>query len=132
MIEIQLPSSFAALCNTCETICKKECCGIGAFNFSPFNVIYHLTKWEARIRDGDVEKLRSELFDLAEDLRTSDKSAEKVVLTELNAILTNKQMLALIGEINSALTEACAIYADREVRTDERYQNFLRIIEVSA
>ena len=58
MIEIQLPPSFAALCNTCETICEKECCGIGAFNFSPFNIIYHLTKWEARIRDSDVEALR--------------------------------------------------------------------------
>ncbi|MEQ3704081.1 DUF6331 family protein [Pseudophaeobacter sp.] len=130
MIEIQLPPSFAALCNTCETICEKECCGIGAFNFSPFNIIYHLTKWEARIRDSDVEALRTELSDLARDLRNSDQRAEKVVLAELNAILTNEQMLALISEINSALAEGCAIYAGQERRIDERYRNFLRIIEV--
>ncbi|MEP0156274.1 MAG: DUF6331 family protein [Pseudophaeobacter sp.] len=130
MIEIQLPPSFAALCNTCETICEKECCGIGAFNFSPFNIIYHLTKWEARIRDSDVEALRTELSDLARDLRNSDQRAEKVVLAELNAILTNEQMLALISEINSALAEGCAIYAGQESRSDERYRNFLRIIEV--
>jgi hypothetical protein len=53
-----------------------------------------------------------------------------VVLAELNAILTNEQMLALISEINSALAEGCAIYAGQERRIDERYRNFLRIIEV--
>ena len=130
MIDIQLPPNLAALCNTCETICEKECCGPGAFSFSPFNIIYHLTKWEARIRDSNIEMLRSELADLAKDTRNLDQHSERIVLPELNAILTKEQLLALVGEIDSALTEGCAIYADQESRVDERYQKFLRIINV--
>jgi hypothetical protein len=39
-------------------------------------------------------------------------------------------MIALIDEIDSAVSEACAIYASHADRVDERYQNFLRIIKV--
>lgn len=130
MIEIQLPPSIAALCKSCETICEKECCGIGAFSFSPFNIIYHLTKWEARIRDSDVAVIRSELADLAKKIRNSDERPAQMILTELNAILKDEQVLSLIGEIESALTESCAIYTSLKDRIDERYQNFLRIINV--
>ncbi|WP_432431564.1 DUF6331 family protein [Rhizobium leguminosarum] len=38
MIDIQLPPTVAALCKSCETICDKECCGIGAFSFSPLTI----------------------------------------------------------------------------------------------
>ncbi|SDX93499.1 hypothetical protein SAMN05444358_11727 [Ruegeria halocynthiae] len=130
MIEIQLPPAFAALCKTCETICEKECCGIGAFNFSPFNIIYHLTKWEARIRDSDVEMLRSELTDLAANIRSSHQRSEKLVLSELNAILTNEQVLALIREVESALTDGYVIYSSQEIPITERYEKFLRIVKV--
>jgi hypothetical protein len=88
MIDIQLPPTVAALCKGCETICEKECCGIGAFSFSPFNIIYHLTKRHARILDSDVAAVRFELVDLVMTVRNSDQRGEKVVLAELNAILT--------------------------------------------
>lgn len=130
MIEIQLPPAFAALCKTCETICEKECCGIGAFNFSPFNIIYHLTKWDARIRDSDVETLRSELTDLVANLRSSHQRSEKLVLTELNAILTNEQILTLISEVESALIDGCVIYSSQETQITEQYEKFLRIVNV--
>lgn len=129
MTDIQLPPFFAALCKSCETICERECCGIDAFNFSPFNVIYHLTKWHACIRDSDVEKIRTELTDFAATLRSSGPHSERIVLAELNAILTVNQMITLIANVDSAILEACAIYAGQQDRVDERYQNFLRLIE---
>ncbi|MBX5143974.1 DUF6331 family protein [Rhizobium lentis] len=129
MIDIQSPPSVAALCKSCETICEKECCGIGAFSFSPFNIIHHLTKRDVRILDSDVAAIRAELIALVTTLRNSDQRTEKVVLAELNAILTTEQMVALIDEIDSALSEACAIYAGQSERVDERYQNFLRIFK---
>lgn len=129
MTNIQLPPFFAALCKSCETICERECCGIGAFNFSPFNIIYHLTKWHACIRDSDVEEIRTELTDLAAKLRSSGQHFERIVVADLNAILTENQMITLIADVDSAILEACAIYAGQQDRVDERYQNFLRIIK---
>ncbi|MDM9647769.1 DUF6331 family protein [Rhizobium sp. S163] len=129
IIDITLPPSVAALCKSCETICEKECCGISAFSFSPFNVIYHLTKVDACIMDSDVAEIRSGLAELLTNLRGAVRRVEKVVISEFNAIMTAEQMIALVGEIDSALSEGCAIYASQEDRVDERYQNFLRIIE---
>jgi len=129
MTDLQLPPFFAALCKSCETICERECCGIGAFNFSPFNIIYHLTKWNACIRDSDVEEIRNELTDFTAKLQSSGQHSERIILAELNAILTANQMIALIADVDSAIFEACAIYAGQKDRIDERYQSFLRIIK---
>lgn len=131
MIDITLQPFVSALCKSCETICEKECCGIGAYSFSPFNIIYHLTKTNAGIRDRDVAEIRAELADLLAVLRRTAPSVERVVILELNAILTVEQVIALVGEIDSAISEACAIYSGQQERIDERYENFLRIIKPS-
>lgn len=128
MIDIVLPPFLAALCKSCETVCVRECCGIEAFSFSPFNIIYHLTKLQRRSLDSEIADIRLELADLATRLRTSDLNTENLVLADLNAILTIEQVFALIDEIDFALTEGRAIYCSQEERIDARYRNFLRII----
>ena len=128
MIEIQLPPDLAALCQSCESICEKECCGIGAFNFSPFNIIYHLTKWKGRIFNVDVEGLRSELTNLAAEIQNFDQRSAMFVLAELNAILTKEQLLALIDEIEFALTKGCTLFDEQKDRLEKRYQAFQQIV----
>lgn len=44
---------------------------------------------------------------------------------DLNAILSENQMLALIDEIDVAVTAACNIYAVQKDDIDLRYQNYL-------
>lgn len=129
MSEFQLPPSIAALSKSCETICEAECCGLGAFSFSPFNVIYHLTKWQAEIRENDVATIHAELADLSKIFQTSSERPETIISEEWNAILTEAQLLALIDEIGSAVSEACSIYAIHKDRVDARYQNYLLIIK---
>lgn len=129
MSEVQLPPSIAALSKSCESICEAECCGLAAFNFSPFNVIYHLTKWQAAIRESDVATIRAELADFSKVFQTSSERHETISSAEWNAILTEAQLLALIDEIGSAVSEACSIYAIHKGRVDARYQNYLRIIK---
>lgn len=129
MTELKLPPSIAALSKSCETICEAECCGLGAFSFSPFNVIYHLTKRDAEIREGEVATIRAELADLSKIFQTSTEPPETIISRVWNAILTEAQLHALIDEIGSAVSEACAIYAIHKDRVDARYQNYLLLIK---
>ena len=129
MSEIQLPPSIAAMSKSCETMCEAACCGLGAFSFSPFNVIYHLTRWDAEIRESHVATIRSELADLSRVFQSASIASQTVVCAEWNAILTEAQLLALVEEIGSAVTEACLIYASQKDRVDARYQNYLQIFK---
>lgn len=128
MSEFKLPPSIAALSKSCETICEVECCGLGAISFSPFNVIYHLTKWDAEIRESDVVTIRAELAALSKVFQTSSERPETVTSMEWNAILTETQLLALIDEIGSSVSEACSIYVRHKDRVDARYQSYLQTI----
>lgn len=130
MIEITLPASIESLCKSCETICEKECCGIRAFSFSPLNIIYHLTRINACVGDEDVAEIRSEMAEFVKNLGGLDRHAEKVVISELNAILTVEQVIALFDLIDTALSDGCAIYAIYENQIKQSDQNFSRIIEV--
>lgn len=130
MIEITLPPRIGALCISCETICQRECCGIRAFSFSPFNIIYHLTKINACISDEDVAEIRSEMAEIVKNLSRLDWHAEKVDIAEFNEILTVEQVISLFDLIDSALSEGCAIYEIHEKQIEQSDQNFSRIIEV--
>jgi hypothetical protein len=129
MIEITFPPYIEALCKSCETICEKECCGIRAFSFSPFNIIYHLTKINACIRDEDVAEIRSGMAEIVKNLGGLEHS-EKVVMAEFNAILTVEQVISLFALIDAALSEGCAIYEIHEKWIDQSDQNFSRIIDL--
>ncbi len=124
-IKIQMPPSLRALSKSCETICEKECCGLGAYHFSPFNIIYHLTRWDASIRENHVATIRADLAELTKTVRNLKGGPAKITLADLNAILTENQMLALIDEIDTAVTAACNIYAVHKDDIDSRYQNYL-------
>lgn len=124
-IEIQMPTSLRTLSKSCETICEKECCGLGAYHFSPFNVIYHLTRWNTSIRENHVATIRADLAELTKTVRNLKGGPTKITLMDLNAILSENQMLALIDEIDVAVTAACNIYAVQKDDIDLRYQNYL-------
>lgn len=128
MTEIQLPPNIRALCQTCETICEKDCCGVAAFSFSPFNVIYHLTKWEGRIRNESAETLRMELSELRSEISAANPTSERLIFKELNAILTKAQALTLINEIETGIDDSCAIYASHAAQVTDRYKRLCRIL----
>jgi len=130
MIEITLPANIGALCETCETTCEKECCGILAFNFSPFNIIYHLTKIDERIRDSDVAEIREQIARITKKVGNLDRHADKVVIAELNAIFTVDQLISLFDLIDTALSDGCAIYSIHAKQIEQNEQKFSRIIRV--
>ena len=124
MKEFILPPAIANLCKNCETICEVACCGVGAFHFSPFNVISHLTWRQGLITKEDVAAIRSELAVVDREFRSDHWQGRKILISELNAIMTPEKVLLLVAEISFALSEACEIYAAQKLSVDERYKNF--------
>lgn len=129
MIEITLPPRIAALCGSCETNCVSGCCGISAFSFSPFNIIYHLTRFGDGIGNQYVAEIRSEMAELVRKLGGSDRQAGEVSIEDFNEYFTVEQLISLFDLIDAALSEACAIYAMHEKQVEQGHQKFLRIIE---
>lgn len=127
MTDIALPPDLLHLCNDCETICRRECCGLNAFNVSPVGVIHHPTRYDAGIRKEDVARLRSAPAQLSAQIRERGDPSAQVCLEELNAPLPAADGLLLVEEVDAALTEACAIHAALKDRLDARYAAGLRI-----
>lgn len=128
MITIELPPNIAILCQKMETACEAECCGIAAFDFSPFNVIPHLTYRGAKFSSG-ADGIQSDLDALRTYVQTSMPSDEKMVLEPLNAILSVRQMIVLIDEIGWALSRARKIYAREQERLENRNWKFMQKIK---
>lgn len=131
MIEIKLPPLIADLCNSCETISEKTCCGIEAFNFSPFNVVYHLTRWKTNIHDFDFIEICSEVDEFFIKISNLNVNSVKMFLPDFEAIMTRDQLLFVIGEIKSALSDGYDIYLSQKDHIDKKYFNFLNTVQLS-
>lgn len=107
----------------------SECCGIDAFSFSPFNIIYHLTMGTACIRNEDVSEIRSEVAELLRNLGGADQHAEEFAIDEFNQVFTVEQLISLFDVIDAALSEGCAIYAAHEKQIGLASQRFSSIFE---
>ena len=126
MTEIQLPPRLAALCRDCETVCEATCCGIGAFNFSPFSLIHHLSRVDAGVRAESVAALRADLDAFAASIRAA--GPERLTIPALNAALTPAQAQALAAEIAAALTEAETLWAVHGARAEARWDAFQKAV----
>ena len=128
MTEIQLPPRLSALCRECETVCEAACCGIGAFNFSPFSLIHHLSRVDAGVQAESVAALRADLDAFAASIHAAGPAPGRLTITELNAALTPDQAQALAAEIAAALTEAEALWAEHGARAEARYAAFQKAL----
>ncbi|KQR33288.1 hypothetical protein ASF91_04525 [Rhizobium sp. Leaf155] len=132
MEQLGFPPSISALVKECERFCEKECCGPNAFSFSPFNMIYHLTKYGEDISWTDIESLQEQLSDFAEMVRSSYMPSEKLEVLEINAILTVDQLVCLVEEIGFGLIQAHAIYAPYRDEIEDREWEFSRMLRATA
>jgi len=108
-----------------ETNCLAECCGIAAFDFSPFNVIPHLTYRGANFSSG-ADVIQSDLDAFRTYIEISIPPEEKMVVDQLNAILSVRQMILLIDQIGWTLSKARKIYAREHERLENRNWKFMQ------
>lgn len=55
------PQRIAHLFAACEKACVKDCCGIGAFDFSPLNVASYIAAYKGDVSASDIADWHAEL-----------------------------------------------------------------------
>ena len=53
--------ALANLLMACEKMCRQECCGIGAFDFSPLHVASHMASYKGSITEAEVAAMLGDL-----------------------------------------------------------------------
>lgn len=87
---------LSALWRAIELRCVAECCGFGAFDFSPEGIA-------DATADMDVSALRKSLNDAIRKVEALDSTV--VVSTRLNNLADRKTLLDLLSHIRSCLPE---------------------------
>lgn len=102
------------LINKCQSLFVAECCGIGAFDFSPVHIASFLIMWEGKPRDNDLRKLRAQLDELKRNYGLNGAISPGVAITELNQYLSGKEIDILVDEISYNLKLALQICEQAE------------------
>lgn len=108
-------SRLTTLMQRCQEVCVAECCGLGAFDFSPIHVASYLATHYQPRREGVVTELMSDL----EDFRRGPDGVpdtEMVSVTVLNESLSRWRRDKLADEIASAIAVAQDILDRYEVK----------------
>ena len=106
MREITLEPPLEHLVKTCETICVAECCGVDAYDFSPFHAASYLIRYDNRIDVQQLEDMRRRLDELQVIAVQMEKDRERVSIPEMNQIFDARQMQNLVREVSDALQRA--------------------------
>ncbi|EAQ45513.1 MAG: hypothetical protein BM560_17000 [Roseobacter sp. MedPE-SWde] len=106
-MKIEYP--LLGMIQNCATICEPECCGIDAFEFSPFHIASYLLRYTGRIDQEELDKIRNQLSVLNASYGTAGTQQEGCTLDEMNQIFSGKDINNLVKTIDLALDRACEL-----------------------
>ncbi len=105
-MELEYP--LVNLVGYCEKNCVSECCGIEAFELSPFHIASYLLQYTAQVDAGEVEQLKSQLSALKHSPPGDDG---RVLIKQMNQSFSVEDLEALAHRISAALDRACELVA---------------------
>ncbi len=98
---MKLGARLKALVEACENMCVAECCGIGAFDFSPLHITSHLSAFTGTISEADLSKVEAEIDAMVSHAVTfsPDQSGNICSIEGMNQYFT--EMMLTVWPINS-------------------------------
>jgi hypothetical protein len=111
---MKLEDPLLNLVDRCQTICVAECCGIGAYDFSPVHIASSLLIWEGKPSPERVAKLRSQLDALKANYGNAVASSSGITIDDMNQSFSAAEVEALVGEIAMNLDIALRLCEDVE------------------
>ncbi len=110
---MKLEYPLLGLIKNCATICEPECCGIDAFDFSPFHIASYLLRYNGQIDQDELEKIKNQLSFLNSGYGITGIQQDGCTLDEMNQIFAGKDISRLVETIDIALNRACElVYAE--------------------
>ena len=103
MREFTLNPPLKALVHACETVCVAECCGIGAFHFSPFHAASFLIRYDARVDVRLLDDIQRQLEELRVVSVELGKSGERLLIEEMNSSFNSEELQEFVRDVSSVL-----------------------------
>jgi len=117
---MKLEPPLARLIHHCEAICVAECCGLGAYDFSPIHLAAGLIYFRGVPDPGEVLQVREQIDALKTNYGTSARSGGGVTLEDMNQTFSAEEIDRLAEELSKNLEVALCLIEDCERRRYER------------
>ncbi len=111
---MKLEDPLLNLVARCQTICVAECCGIGAYDFSPVHIASYLLLWQGKIDQANLTKLMGQLVALKANYGSSGASSQGVTLDDINQNFTGAEIDKMVDEITANLKIALKLCDESE------------------
>ncbi|MEP2890937.1 DUF6331 family protein [Tateyamaria sp.] len=108
---MKLEYPLLGMIQNCATLCEPDCCGIDAYDFSPFHIASFLLRYTGCIDQVELEDIRNQLAVMEVNYGTAGAIQEGCTLIEMNWICSGHDISNLIRNIESALNRACELIA---------------------
>jgi hypothetical protein len=110
------------LVSNCETLCRSECCGIDAYDFSPINIANYLTKFDGQANESEVDLIKEKLkFIISSNAQNSEPQLV-ISVEEMNQNFTSEEIVIFASEIKHNLEVALFLVSESDKK---RFKNSL-------
>src|SRR4051794_11984029 len=106
---MKLEPPLSNLAARCQTICVAECCGIGAYDFSPIQIASYLTMYRGTPDASEVRVLRGQIDALRANYGSTGTGEQGVTFEELNQSFTSDQIDCFTGQLMANLDVALSL-----------------------
>lgn len=106
--ELPLTDRRAGLFVACEKVCLHECCGMGAFDFSPLHVASYMSAYTGIISEEDTQASLADLDRLlaAGAAQPLDANGYACSIANTNWNFTRESLAALVARIKWSIAAA--------------------------
>ena len=122
MKELNPGPRLASLIRACEKVCSVDCCGLGAFDFSPLHAASHLSAFTGAISDDDIAAIDNEVNQLVHCAEECIPNSDGFVciIAGTNQLFTMAAVHEFSKDIKSAIRLAPKVLEFADRLSDER------------
>ena len=106
--ELSLGQRTKYLVDACQVVCVPDCCGIGAYAFSPLYTAAYLTRFTGVVSKDDVQAISDELDALLEKASSLSPNSEGFVcsISGMNQYFTATSLREFAEDIRRSMSLA--------------------------
>ncbi len=120
--ELSLGQRTKCLVDACQVVCVPDCCGIGAYYFSPLYTAAYLSRYTGTVSKDDVQTISDELDALVAEASSLSPNSDGLVcsISGMNQYFTADSIREFVDDIKRSMSLAPKVveFADRLVNEE--------------
>lgn len=103
---MKIEPPLANMIDKCQAICVAECCGIGAYDFSPIHIASFLIQFRGKPDLAEVQLIRVQIENLRVNYGLGAKSGSGTVIEAMNQSFLAEEIERMAEEMRTSLEVA--------------------------